>query len=116
MKHLLTCIAILFTLLGCGEDNFTGEKGEIDMEILNRCALPIEPIIVFTATWCSTCKALKGRMNSRGIVFHEIDAEANSDTFSCVGGEYYPWLLVEGRVVNITNGRELEKALSPYAK
>ncbi len=54
-------------------------------------------------------------MNSQRIAFHEIDAEKNREMFSCVGGKYYPWLLVEGRVVNIASGQALEKALKPYA-
>lgn len=115
MKHLIASTVVMLALFGCGGDKFTGEKGEIDMAILDRCALPTEPIIVFTAVWCSTCKALKQRMNSQGIAFHEIDAEQNSHEFDCAGGQYYPWLLVEGRVVNIASGQALEKALRPYA-
>ncbi|PID65177.1 MAG: hypothetical protein CR977_02075 [Gammaproteobacteria bacterium] len=115
MKHLVASTIIIVALLGCGNDEFSGERGEIDTEILNRCALPIEPVIIFTTTWCSTCKTLKQRMNSQRIAFHEIDAEKNTEMFSCVGGKYYPWLLVEGRVVNIASGQALEKALRPYA-
>ncbi len=115
MRDLVANTVMMLALLGCGGDKVSGERGEIDMEILNRCALPTEPIIIFTATWCGTCKTLKQRMSSQRIAFHEIDAEKNGEMFSCAGGKYYPWLLVEGRVVNIASGQALEKALKPYA-
>lgn len=119
---IIAFIVICFYTFNSGDNTFAEQRaarGEIDTAMLAKCGLPTyEPVIVFTTTWCSSCKQMKSILSQKGISYHEIDAEKTSagrSGFRCSGGTGYPHLIVEGRQVDITNGNELHNALDPYS-
>lgn len=118
---IIAFVAIWFYTFNNDGDSFSEPrmaKGEIDTTMLAKCGLPTyEPVIVFTTTWCGSCRQMRSLLSQKGIAYHEIDAEKSKNGrsgFRCSGGRGYPHLIVEGRVVDVTDGNALHNSLDPY--
>lgn len=83
-------------------------KGEIDygrmrLQMLDEVQpvatkVPEEqPLIVYSAGWCSYCKKLKDFLNKNLISFTEVDVDENSEEFSALGLKTIPQVF-EGKV------------------
>lgn len=94
-------------------------QGVNQAALLEKCDLPAdEPVILFTVSWCGTCKAFKATLKDNNIDYYEIDAESspkNTAAFACAGGQFYPHVIVDGKAVTFTP-KDLSEAFQPYAK
>ena len=44
----------------------------------------MDPITVYTTTWCGSCKRLKSQLQREGIPFTEVDVEKNDEAATFV--------------------------------
>ena len=58
---------------------------------------------IYTANWCTYCKAAKQLLNSRGFDFSEINLEEKGmdreDLFELTGGRTVPQILMNGNPI-----------------
>ncbi len=70
--------------------------------------------VIYTVDWCSNCKRLKSMLDNEHADYFEINVEASKENmlaFHCAGGESYPHFVLDGKIVDISSGRELHDAI-----
>lgn len=71
-------------------------------------------IIVFTTSWCPSCKEIRNILDRNNVDYVELDIETDDaiyDEYDRLGGEYIPFIIYNGKVVDFRREDRLLKDL-----